>query len=144
MLVKEKRRRISPSPHMANYIKQIIFVCAAISLWCGYSIFPLRSCLHQVISSIEQKRKYLYFYNAKNAHKDLRAKSPVFMRFFIIQAWFVLYSFFMFLRRKTLDKAAFLQNLYRFSIQFLQSPSHSSLYEEISKAYGIFFKVCWI
>ena len=25
MLVKEKRRRISPSPHMANYIKQIIF-----------------------------------------------------------------------------------------------------------------------
>ena len=26
----------------------------------------------------------------KNAHKDLRAKSPVFMRFFIIQAWFVL------------------------------------------------------
>lgn len=26
MLVKEKRRRISPSPHMANYIKQIIFV----------------------------------------------------------------------------------------------------------------------
>ena len=60
------------------------------ALWCGYSIFPLRSCLHQVISSIEQKRKYLYFYNAKNAHKDLRAKSPVFMRFFIIQAWFVL------------------------------------------------------
>jgi len=25
MLVKEKKRRISPSPHMANYIKQIIF-----------------------------------------------------------------------------------------------------------------------
>ena len=114
------------------------------ALWYGCSTFPLRSCLHQVISSIEQKRKYLYFYNAKNAHKDLRAKSPVFMRFFIIQAWFVLYSFFMFLRRKTLDKAAFLQNLYRFSIQFLQSPSHFSLNEEISKAYGIFFKVCWI
>ena len=106
MLVKEKRRRISPSPHMANYIKQIIFVCAAISLWCGYSIFPLRSCLHQVISSIEQKRKYLYFYNAKNAHKDLRAKSPVFMRFFI-QAWFVLYSFLCFYEEKRLIKLRF-------------------------------------
>ena len=29
-------------------------------------------------------------YNAKNANKALRANPPVFMRFFIIQAWFVL------------------------------------------------------
>ena len=38
MLVKEKRRRISPSPHMANYIKQIFFVYAAICfmVWVFY------------------------------------------------------------------------------------------------------------